>query len=62
MLDIPSAIPRAALVTGGAKRLGRAMALALAGAGFDIALHYRRVCLTDKWSVSLPACRNRRRF
>ncbi len=22
----------------------------------------RRVCLTDKWSVSLPACRNRRRF
>jgi NAD(P)-dependent dehydrogenase (short-subunit alcohol dehydrogenase family) len=30
----------AALVTGGAIRLGKAIALALAGAGFDIALHY----------------------
>jgi NAD(P)-dependent dehydrogenase (short-subunit alcohol dehydrogenase family) len=39
-LPIPSAIPRAALVTGGARRLGRAIALGLAGAGFDIALHY----------------------
>jgi len=37
---IPDTIPRAALVTGGAKRLGRALALALAGEGFDIALHY----------------------
>ena len=33
-------IPRAALVTGGARRLGRAIALELAGNGFDIALHY----------------------
>jgi len=39
-LPIPDTIPRAALVTGGAKRLGRAIALALAGEGFDIALHY----------------------
>ncbi|WBV41358.1 SDR family oxidoreductase [Pseudoroseomonas cervicalis] len=39
---IPDTIPRVALVTGGAKRLGRASALALAGAGFDIALHYGR--------------------
>lgn len=39
-LPIPDTIPRAALVTGGAKRLGRAMALALAEAGFDVAIHY----------------------
>ena len=37
---IPATIPRAALVTGGAKRLGRAMAIALAEAGFDLAIHY----------------------
>lgn len=32
----------AALVTGGAVRLGRAIALALAAAGYDLALHYGR--------------------
>ncbi|MBS7809409.1 SDR family oxidoreductase [Roseococcus pinisoli] len=37
---ISEQIPRVALVTGGAKRLGRAIALALAGAGFDVAIHY----------------------
>ena len=37
---IPPAIPRAALVTGGAKRLGRAIVLGLAEAGFDLAVHY----------------------
>ncbi|UFN50844.1 SDR family oxidoreductase [Roseomonas sp. OT10] len=41
MWPIPSTIPRAALVTGGAKRLGRALALALADAGFDLAVHHR---------------------
>ena len=39
MLPIPPSIPRAALVTGGAVRLGRAIALALAEAGFDVAIH-----------------------
>jgi len=35
------AFPRRALVTGGAKRLGRAIALALARHGFDLVLHCR---------------------
>jgi len=38
---IPPTIPRAALVTGGAQRLGRAIALALAEAGFDVVVHFR---------------------
>jgi NAD(P)-dependent dehydrogenase (short-subunit alcohol dehydrogenase family) len=36
---IPATIPRAALVTGAAQRLGGAMTLALAEAGFDVAIH-----------------------
>ena len=40
MLPIRHDIPRSAMVTGGAKRLGRAICLALADAGFDIAIHY----------------------
>ncbi|OYW09518.1 MAG: short chain dehydrogenase [Rhodospirillales bacterium 12-71-4] len=39
-MPIPDTIPRAAFVTGGAKRLGQALALALAEAGFDLAIHY----------------------
>ncbi|MEA2744567.1 MAG: hypothetical protein QOG25_2938 [Acetobacteraceae bacterium] len=36
---IPAAIPRVALVTGGARRLGRAIAVELARHGFDVAIH-----------------------
>ncbi|MBS0965811.1 SDR family oxidoreductase [Acetobacter okinawensis] len=41
MLPISPAIPRRALVSGGGARLGRAIVLALAQAGFDVAIHYR---------------------
>lgn len=35
-------VPEAALVTGGARRIGRALALALAEAGFAVAIHHHR--------------------
>lgn len=38
-MTIPATIPRAALVTGGAIRLGRAIVLELARLGFDVAIH-----------------------
>jgi NAD(P)-dependent dehydrogenase (short-subunit alcohol dehydrogenase family) len=41
-IHVPTSIPRAALVTGGAQRLGRAIALALAAEGFSVAVHCHR--------------------
>jgi NAD(P)-dependent dehydrogenase (short-subunit alcohol dehydrogenase family) len=40
MTAITPDIPRVALVTGAAQRIGRTIALALAGEGFDIAIHH----------------------
>lgn len=36
----PNSLPRTALVTGGARRIGRELCLALAQAGFAVAVHY----------------------
>jgi NAD(P)-dependent dehydrogenase (short-subunit alcohol dehydrogenase family) len=44
MPSIARTIPRAALVTGAAQRLGRAIAIALAEAGFDVAVHCHTSC------------------
>ncbi|WP_424813309.1 SDR family oxidoreductase [Roseococcus sp. YIM B11640] len=41
LLPIPPEIPRLAVITGGARRLGRGIALSLARAGFDLAIHHR---------------------
>ncbi|MBI3703909.1 MAG: SDR family oxidoreductase [Rhizobiales bacterium] len=37
--DVPQAMPRAALITGGGRRIGCAIALALARAGYAVVLH-----------------------
>lgn len=41
VFPLSPALPRRALVTGGKARLGQAIVLALAEAGFDVAIHYR---------------------
>lgn len=41
MPDIVDTLPRAALVTGAGKRIGRALALELGRNGFAVAVHYR---------------------
>lgn len=40
-MPLPSSTPRTVLVTGAAKRLGRAIALDLAAHGWQVAVHYR---------------------
>jgi NAD(P)-dependent dehydrogenase (short-subunit alcohol dehydrogenase family) len=44
--------PRAALVTGGARRLGRAMALDLAAHGWDVAVHHNRSAASEAAEVA----------
>ena len=41
-MTIDKRVPRTALVTGGAKRLGRAIVETLAASGFAVAIHYKR--------------------
>jgi NAD(P)-dependent dehydrogenase (short-subunit alcohol dehydrogenase family) len=49
-----------ALVTGGAKRIGRAIALALAGDGWDVAVHYGRAAAEAAETVRAVEARGRR--
>ncbi|HXQ50840.1 MAG TPA: SDR family oxidoreductase [Stellaceae bacterium] len=42
MTDAPPLVPRAALVTGAAQRIGRAIALALGADGWAVAVHHHR--------------------
>jgi NAD(P)-dependent dehydrogenase (short-subunit alcohol dehydrogenase family) len=60
VFPIGETIPRAALVTGGAKRLGAAMALALAEAGFDIAITYARSAAEAEATAAAIRARGRR--
>ena len=55
-------LPAVALVTGGAKRIGRELCLALARAGFDVAVHYGHShdeaaqLINDLQSLNVRAC------
>ena len=41
-MNHPTGVPRTALISGAARRIGRALALDLADAGWTIAIHYRK--------------------
>ncbi|NPD13778.1 SDR family oxidoreductase [Xinfangfangia sp. D13-10-4-6] len=53
---------KTALVTGGARRIGRAMALNLAARGYDVAVHYAQSAAEAEEVVSLIAGLGRRGF
>jgi NAD(P)-dependent dehydrogenase (short-subunit alcohol dehydrogenase family) len=63
---LPDSIPRVAIVTGGARRIGRAIALGLAARGWDIGVHYgasraeaasvvAEIEALGRYAVALPA-------
>jgi len=56
----PERYPRAALVTGGARRIGRAIALDLAAHGWDVAVHYNRSAADAETVVEAIAGQGRR--
>ncbi|NRR30808.1 SDR family oxidoreductase [Oxalobacteraceae bacterium] len=56
----PVAPARVALVTGAGRRIGRAIALGLAGAGWDVAVHYRASAAEAAEVVAAIAAMGRR--
>lgn len=57
---IPPAIPRVALVTGAAQRLGRAIALTLADGGFDVGVHCHASVVAAEATAEAIRARGRR--
>ncbi len=61
MTDAPApAAPKAALVTGAGRRIGRAIALSLADAGWAVAIHYNRSAEDADETVAAIAARGGR--